>query len=140
MEKASGMIKLLILALVASEVVVLPVLGTLPYGGDGHFQCPQAIFVFGDSLTDTGNTQAAFPGVPGAILNYPYGESYTFTDKPGRNRYSDGRLVIDFVGKCTLPIVSTYQQLKGISSAPKHAFFEFCLLNFVSLAQTFLGR
>lgn len=108
MEKASGMMKLLVLALMAGEVVVLPVLGNWAFGGDGLIQCPRGIFVFGDSLTDTGNAQAAFPGVAGAILNYPYGMSYTFTDKPGRNRYSDGRLVIDFLGKCTLLIVAAY--------------------------------
>ena len=28
----------------------------------------------------------------------PYGSSYTFGDKPGLNRYSDGRLIVDFVG------------------------------------------
>lgn len=105
MEKALGMRKLLILVLTVGEVMVLPVLGNWPFGGDGVIQCPQGIFVFGDSLADTGNTQAAFPGVPAAILNYPYGMSYTFTDKPGRNRYSDGRLVIDFIGKCTCLIV-----------------------------------
>ena len=102
---------LLLLALVASEVVVLPVLGNWAFGGGGgddNIQCPKGVFVIGDSLADTGNTQAAFPGVAAAILNYPYGMSYTFTDKPGRNRYSDGRLVIDFLGKCTLLIVAAY--------------------------------
>jgi hypothetical protein len=111
MEKTtSGMIRLLlVLALVASEVVVLqPVLGNGAFGGGGddNIQCPKAVFVFGDSLADTGNTQAAFPGVAAAILNYPYGVSYTFTDKPGRNRYSDGRLLVDFLGKCTPLIVA----------------------------------
>lgn len=108
MEKASGMVKLLILALMASEVVVLPVFGNWAFGGDGLIQCPKGVFTFGDSLADTGNTQAVFPGVAAAILNYPYGVSYTFTDKPGRNRYSDGRLVIDFLGECTLLIVAAY--------------------------------
>lgn len=111
MEKASGMMKLLVLALMAGEVVVLPVLGNWAFGGGGgddNIQCPKGVFVIGDSLADTGNTQAAFPGVAAAILNYPYGMSYTFTDKPGRNRYSDGRLVIDFLGKCTLLIVAAY--------------------------------
>jgi hypothetical protein len=63
------------------------------------FTCPKAIFVFGDSLSDTGNVQIAFPGNPLTTLNYPYGESYNFTNEPGRNRFCDGRLVPDFIGK-----------------------------------------
>jgi phospholipase/lecithinase/hemolysin len=63
------------------------------------FTCPQAIFVFGDSLSDTGNVQIAFPGNSLTTLNYPYGESYTFTNEPGRNRYCDGRIVPDFIAQ-----------------------------------------
>jgi hypothetical protein len=63
------------------------------------FTCPEAIFVFGDSLSDTGNVQIAVPGIPLTTLNYPYGESYNFTNEPGHNRYCDGRIVADFIGK-----------------------------------------
>jgi hypothetical protein len=63
------------------------------------FTCPQAFFLFGDSLTDTGNIQLLVPGLAATTLNYPYGESYTFTNEPGHNRYSDGRLIVDFIGK-----------------------------------------
>jgi hypothetical protein len=63
------------------------------------FTCPQAFFIFGDSLTDTGNIQLLAPGLDATTLNYPYGESYTFTNEPGHNRYSDGRLIVDFIGK-----------------------------------------
>ncbi|CAM6059798.1 unnamed protein product, partial [Sphagnum tenellum] len=63
------------------------------------FTCPEAIFVFGDSLSDTGNLQIAFPGNPLTTLNPPYGESYTFTNEPGRNRYCDGRIVPDFIAQ-----------------------------------------
>ena len=66
--------------------------------GQTGFQCPEAFWAFGDSLSDTGNAFAAFPGTPALVLNYPYGESYTFRDKPGHNRFCDGRLVIDFIG------------------------------------------
>jgi hypothetical protein len=61
------------------------------------FTCPQAFFIFGDSLTDTGNIQLLEPRL--TTLNYPYGESYTFTNERGHNRYSDGRLIVDFIGK-----------------------------------------
>jgi len=63
------------------------------------FTCPQAFFIFGDSLTDTGNIQLLGAGIPGTILNYPYGESYTFTNELGHNRYSDGRLIVDFIAQ-----------------------------------------
>jgi hypothetical protein len=62
------------------------------------FTCPQAFFIFGDSLSDTGNVQFLFSGYNQSILNYPYGESYNFT-VPGRDRFCDGRLLIDFIGK-----------------------------------------
>jgi hypothetical protein len=63
------------------------------------FKCPQAFFIFGDSLTDTGNIQLLAPGFAATTLHYPYGESYTFTNERGHNRYSDGRLIVDFIGK-----------------------------------------
>jgi hypothetical protein len=63
------------------------------------FTCPQAFFIFGDSLTDTGNIQLLAPGLAATTLNYPYGESYTFTNEPGHNRYSDGRLIVDFIAQ-----------------------------------------
>ncbi|CAK9220712.1 unnamed protein product [Sphagnum jensenii] len=63
------------------------------------FTCPQAFFIFGDSLTDTGNIQLLGHGIAGTILNYPYGESYTFTNELGHNRYSDGRLIVDFIAQ-----------------------------------------
>jgi hypothetical protein len=62
------------------------------------FTCPQAFFIFGDSLSDTGNVQFVFSGYNQSILNYPYGESYNFTE-PGRDRFCDGRLLIDFLAQ-----------------------------------------
>lgn len=50
-----------------------------------------AIYNFGDSNSDTGAVSAAFGGLPPS-----YGK--TFFGKPS-GRYSDGRLIIDFIGK-----------------------------------------
>lgn len=50
-----------------------------------------AIYNWGDSNSDTGSVSAAFGRVP-----WPCGES--FFGKPA-GRYSDGRLIIDFIGK-----------------------------------------
>jgi hypothetical protein len=77
----------------------LPARATRSLLSNNSFTCPQAFFIFGDSLTDTGNIQLFAPGLPATTLNYPYGESYTFTNEPGHNRYSDGRLIVDFIGK-----------------------------------------
>ncbi|KAH8936382.1 hypothetical protein BDL97_17G081500 [Sphagnum fallax] len=63
------------------------------------FKCPQAFFIFGDSITDTGNIQLLAPGLAATTLHYPYGESYTFTNERGHNRYSDGRLIVDFIAQ-----------------------------------------
>ena len=49
-----------------------------------------AIFNFGDSNSDTGGLSAAFGQAP-----FPNGETYFHTPS---GRYSDGRLVIDFIG------------------------------------------
>lgn len=63
---------------------------------ESPFACPNsAIFVFGDSLTDTGNIQSLGLNL---VLRYPYGMSYTFPSSKNPSRFSDGRLVIDFFG------------------------------------------
>lgn len=58
--------------------------------------CPEkAIFVFGDSLSDTGNIE--YLGIN--YLRPPYGESYNFPGSINPSRFSDGRLVVDFLGR-----------------------------------------
>ncbi|XP_051115985.1 GDSL esterase/lipase At3g48460-like [Andrographis paniculata] len=66
-----------------------------------------AIYAFGDSYTDTGNTQSnTGPSGFMFVSNNPYGS--TFFHRP-TNRYSDGRLVIDFVADAlSLPFLPPY--------------------------------
>ncbi|KAI3686394.1 hypothetical protein L1987_80069 [Smallanthus sonchifolius] len=91
------------------------------------------IYAFGDSYTDTGNTASATgPSAFRYVSNPPYGR--TFFHRP-TNRYSDGRLVIDFVAESlSLPYLPPYLNRKantsvGInyavagSTAIRHAFF-----------------
>ncbi|KAF2291393.1 hypothetical protein GH714_023587 [Hevea brasiliensis] len=70
-----------------------------------------AIFNFGDSNSDTGGKAAAF-----YPLNPPYGETF-FHRSTGR--YSDGRLIIDFIAESfNLPYLSPY--LSSLGSNFKH--------------------
>ncbi|KAL6217126.1 hypothetical protein ACLB2K_010343 [Fragaria x ananassa] len=65
-----------------------------------------AIFNFGDSNSDTGGLAAAFLSLPA-----PYGETY-FHMSAGR--YSDGRLIIDFLAKSLgHPYLSAYLDSLG---------------------------
>lgn len=68
--------------------------------GDGSGPRYNAIFNFGDSASDTGNTCAdgrpGPAGVVGIFTRLPYG--VTYFRKP-TCRCSDGRVYIDFLGK-----------------------------------------
>lgn len=91
------------------------------------------IYAFGDSFTDTGNTHSATgPSSFTYVSNPPYGR--TFFHRP-TNRYSDGRLVIDFAAQAlALPFLPPYLNSKadrshgvnfaiGGSTAIDHRFF-----------------
>ncbi|KAK3043324.1 hypothetical protein RJ639_002567 [Escallonia herrerae] len=94
----------------------------------------QKIYAFGDSYTDTGNTKSSTgPNAFTYVSNLPYGQ--TFFHRPS-NRYSDGRLVIDFVTQSlSLPFLPPYRDPKASTSshgvnfavagctAIKHSFF-----------------
>ena len=73
------------------------------------------IYAFGDSYTDTGNTASATgPSSFTYVSNLPYGR--TFFHHP-TNRYSDGRLVIDFVTQSlSLPYLPPYRNPKADTS------------------------
>lgn len=60
--------------------------------------CFPAIFSFGDSLQDTGNFINTFANT--TISKLPWGITY-FHKATGR--YSDGRLIIDFIGLWSHP-------------------------------------
>lgn len=91
------------------------------------------IYAFGDSFTDTGNTKTATgPSGFAHVSTSPYGSTYFHRPT---NRYSDGRLVIDFVTQeLSLPFLPPYLHSKnnapnginfavGGSTAINHAFF-----------------
>lgn len=78
------------------------------------------IYAFGDSFTDTGNTKSiSGPNGFGHVSNPPYGS--TFFHHP-TNRYSDGRLVIDFVAQSlNLPFLPPYLNNKNASQGVNFA-------------------
>ena len=76
-----------------------------------HIDCHEnihkevALFVFGDSLFDPGNNNY-INTIPFFQANYlPYGESYF---SPPTGRFSDGRLIPDFIGKQYDNIISLW--------------------------------
>lgn len=99
------------------------------------------IYAFGDSFTDTGNSRSGEgPAGFGHLSSPPYGMTYF---RRPTNRYSDGRLTIDFVAQSmNLPFLPPYLSLRSTngskgtatdtygvnfavsgSTAIKHAFF-----------------
>ncbi|XP_039686918.1 GDSL esterase/lipase At5g45910 [Medicago truncatula] len=78
-----------------------------------------AIFNFGDSISDTGN-QASFYTVPG---NSSYGSTYF---KQPSGRFSDGRLIIDFIAEAYgLPFLPAYKTLTKGQDVTKGVNFAF---------------
>lgn len=68
--------------------------------------CYTSIFGFGDSLTDTGNLVHFYPNGNKPHMYFPpYGETY-FHHPTGR--CSDGRLLIDLIGRYYLLFVLFY--------------------------------
>ncbi|CAI8607629.1 unnamed protein product [Vicia faba] len=92
--------------------------------GSSYSACDiKGIFNFGDSNSDTGGFDSAFPAQPG-----PYGMTY-FKRPVGRS--SDGRLIVDFLAEALgLPYLSPY--LQSIGSDYTHG------ANFATSASTVL--
>ncbi|KAM3278204.1 hypothetical protein ACQJBY_045834 [Aegilops geniculata] len=63
----------------------------------------RTLYAFGDSLTDTGNTHSTTGPYSFGVSHPPYGA--TFFHRP-TNRYSDGRLVVDFLATDVLALPS----------------------------------
>jgi hypothetical protein len=64
--------------------------------------CYPRVFSFGDSLADTGNFRFYYGNNSGEpALRQPYGETFF---RRATGRFSNGRLVLDFIGKLQTPI------------------------------------
>uniref|UniRef100_A0A6V7QSA3 GDSL esterase/lipase n=1 Tax=Ananas comosus var. bracteatus TaxID=296719 RepID=A0A6V7QSA3_ANACO len=77
------------------------------------------IYAFGDSYTDTGNTHSADgPYSFGYVSSPPYGTTFFHRST---NRYSDGRLVVDFLTTAlSLPFLPPYLAVARNPSGALH--------------------
>ncbi|KAG6499969.1 GDSL esterase/lipase At5g45910-like [Zingiber officinale] len=109
-------------------------LGLLLLQVQGHARrhtCFSAIFSFGDSLQDTGNFAHAFFNT--TVSRPPWGNTY-FHRPTGR--FSDGRLIIDFIAeRVGLPLVQPYLAGGDFSKGANFAF-----AGATALSQNDLGR
>jgi phospholipase/lecithinase/hemolysin len=92
---------LLLLLLVAAATVVLAVAAAPAHTPGGNTATPpppfRTVYAFGDSFTDTGNTRSTTgPYSFGYVSSPPYGATFFHRST---NRYSDGRLVVDFLAE-----------------------------------------
>ena len=75
-------------------------------GSNNTSGCYTRLFAFGDSLTDTGNF-ISYAAAPGPVARLPYGE--TFFHRP-TGRWSDGRLIVDFIGARARSLLCSYMR------------------------------
>lgn len=96
----------------SSKIIIIAIFSLLSSSVKGQTRPFKKIFAFGDSFTDTGNTKNGNgPSGFGHVENAPYGSSFF---NHSTNRYSDGRLVIDFVAEAlSLPYLPPYLHSKG---------------------------
>ena len=97
----------------AAAAVLLMVLA----GAEPAAACYPRLFSFGDSLADTGNFPFYYGNNSGEpALRPPYGETFF---RRATGRFSNGRLILDFIGTLHMPIDGSFHQfiLRSSSSA-----------------------
>ncbi|GMQ05499.1 hypothetical protein CsSME_00050501 [Camellia sinensis var. sinensis] len=90
------------------------------------------MYTFGGSYTDTGNT-CSTSGLSGFnyVSNLPYGRTYFHHST---NRYSDGRLVINFVAQSlSLPYLPPYLHLINSNQKPSSMGVNFVVVGFTAI-------
>lgn len=90
------------------QIIVTLLAIFLPVGKSIKFNYP-AVFNFGDSNSDTGEMTAG----RGWQLPLPYGQTY-FKPPSSSGRFSDGRLLIDFLSKFILILTHHMPYRKSI--------------------------
>lgn len=99
--------------------------------------CYSSIFSFGDSITDTGNLYISSHNSSFHFFFPPYGETY-FHHPTGR--CSDGRLIIDFIGKLPslLNLYAALTKLTVVSSLHflQPSFWDFHMFDHILKSRT----
>ncbi|XP_028051800.1 GDSL esterase/lipase 2-like isoform X3 [Camellia sinensis] len=101
---------LLLLLLLVLLVVVLQVNLTCAGGEDSSSSSSSsALFIFGDSTVDPGNNNY-IETVPENRANHkPYGQNGFFQQSPPTGRFSDGRVIVDFIAEyAKLPLIPPF--------------------------------
>lgn len=78
-----------------------------------------ALFIFGDSFLDSGNNNYINTTTLDQANFWPYGETYF---KFPTGRFSDGRLISDFIGKIWKPFVQLPATLIHLAYRPTSPF------------------
>ncbi|KAF8406823.1 hypothetical protein HHK36_005944 [Tetracentron sinense] len=91
-----------------------------------NFQHPGALFIFGDSVFDSGNNNYINTTTATQSHFLPYGE--TFFKYP-TGRFSDGRLIPDFIGKIIHLFVLLFGLHKDIHLLSTGALYYLSLVN-----------
>ncbi|KAL7243374.1 hypothetical protein ACSBR1_015717 [Camellia fascicularis] len=97
------------------------------------------MYAFGDSYTDTGNTgSTSSPSGFNYVSNLPYGRTYFHHST---NRYSDGRLVIDFVAQSlSLPYLPPYLHLINSNQKPSSMSVNFAVAGSTTIIHSFFVK
>ncbi|CAN6321981.1 unnamed protein product [Urochloa humidicola] len=101
-------------------LVLIPLAATMPAAAAPASPAFRRVYAFGDSFTDTGNTHSTTgPYSFGYVSSPPYGATFFHRST---NRYSDGRLVVDFLAEeLKLPsYLPPYLSLASSSAAAGH--------------------
>ncbi|KAL7212683.1 hypothetical protein ACSBR2_015379 [Camellia fascicularis] len=97
------------------------------------------MYAFGDSYTDTGNTGSTNgPSGFSYVSNLPYGRTYFHHST---NRYSDGRLVIDFIAQSlSLPYLPPYLHLINSNQKPSSMSVNFAVAGSTTVIHSFFVK
>ena len=99
----SSSVFLVFLLHVALLLITLPLCESTNFGHSSLKKHEVALFIFGDSFLDAGNNNYINTTTLDQANFWPYGETYF---KFPTGRFSDGRLVSDFIGEICIYISS----------------------------------
>ncbi|CAN6302811.1 unnamed protein product [Urochloa humidicola] len=131
---------LLLLVLAVSVAVSASAAAAAPPAASPSPPAFRRVYAFGDSFTDTGNTHSTTgPYSFGHVSSPPYGATFFHRST---NRYSDGRLVVDFLAEeLHLPsYLPPYLSAASNASAPDGVGVNFAVAGATAIEHDFFAR